>query len=67
MENGTFKMCPVFPDLVCPQGEEMSAACAVRVSGNFDPMVYFRDHLLMNCALYQSQKEKEVGKRKKDE
>jgi len=65
MENGTSKMCPVFPDLVCPQGEKMSAACAIRVSGNYDPMIYFRDHLLLHCALYQSQKDKEVGNRNK--
>jgi len=48
-------MCPVFPDLVCPQGLEMSEACSVRVNGNFDPMVDFRDHLLLHCALYQNQ------------
>ena len=58
-------MCPVFPDLVCPQGEKMSKACAVRFSGSYDPMIYFRDQLMLHCAIYQSQVEKETGKRKK--
>jgi protein-arginine kinase len=55
--------CPVFPEMECPQGEHESQACTVRINGNFDPMVDFRDHLLLHCALYQSQhqnKEKET-------
>jgi hypothetical protein len=46
--------CPVFPDMICPQGKEMSEACTVRINGNFDPMADFRDHLLLHCAIYQS-------------
>jgi hypothetical protein len=49
--------CPVFPDLICPQGKEMSDACSVRINGNFDPMLDFRDLLLLHCALYQNQQE----------
>ncbi|MBA7524329.1 hypothetical protein ES705_16466 [subsurface metagenome] len=48
-------MCPVFPDLICPQGKAMSDTCSVRINGNFDPMANFRDHLLLHCALYQNQ------------
>ena len=50
-------LCPVFPDLVCPQGKEMSEACSVIINGNFDPMHDFRDLLLLHCALYQNQQE----------
>jgi hypothetical protein len=46
--------CPVFPDMICPQGKEMSEACSVRINGNFDPMTDFRDHLLLHCAIHQS-------------
>lgn len=48
-------MCPVFPDLICPQGQEMSEACSVRMNGDFDPIADFKDHLLLHCALYQNQ------------
>jgi len=64
MQDKASAMCPVFPDLVCPQGEEMQAACTVRISGNYDPLLFFRDHLLLHCALYQNQKQEENLKRK---
>ena len=47
-------LCPVFPEMICPQGHEMSEACTVRMNGNFDPMADFRDHLLLHCAIYQN-------------
>ncbi len=47
-------MCPVFPDMHCPQGENMSEACSVRINGDFDPIKDFRDHLLLHCAIYQN-------------
>ncbi len=47
--------CPLFPDVVCPQGEEASEACQVRVNGEFDPVLYFRDELVIHCAIAQSQ------------
>ena len=52
-------LCPVFPDLICPQGQEMSEACSVRINGDFDPIADFRDHLLLHCALYQNQQASE--------
>ena len=58
-------ICPVFPDMICPQGEEMSKQCMVRINGDFDPMHYFRDHLLMNCAIYRSREEEIMKKEKK--
>ena len=64
MKDRTSPMCPVFPDLECPQGEEMSHACSVRISGNYDPMLYFRDHLLLHCALHRNQTHEEILKRK---
>ena len=48
-------MCPLFPDLVCPQGMKASQKCSVRVNGEFDPVLYFRDDLVMHCAIYQNQ------------
>ena len=47
-------MCPLFPDLPCPQGIEASQECSVRVNGEFDPVLYFRDDLVMHCAIYQN-------------
>ncbi len=49
--------CPVFPDRICPQGHEMSHECSVRINGDYDPMLYFRDHLLLHCAIYQNQRQ----------
>ena len=46
--------CPVFPDMICPQGKKMSHECTVRINGDFDPMLYFRDHLMLHCAIYQN-------------
>ena len=67
MKRQKSAMCPVFPGLVCPQGEEMSRACTVRINGIYDPMLFFRDHLLLNCALYQSQKHEELFNKDKNE
>ena len=58
--------CPVFPDMVCPQGQEMSYKCSVRINGEYDPMLYFRDHLMLHCAIYQNQQQTlKTGKEKK--
>ena len=66
MEKEKSHICPVFPDLICPQGKEMSNACTVRISGNYDPMLYFRDHLMLYCALYQNQQyEKNLNQQEK--
>ena len=55
MSENKKHICPVFPDMLCPQGEEMSRACTVRINGDFDPMADFRDHLLLHCALFQNE------------
>jgi len=55
-----FSMCPLFPDLPCPRGEEASEECAVRVNGDFDPVQYFRDELIMHCAIYQNEKKQKT-------
>lgn len=47
-------LCPVFPDLICPQGRKMSEACTVRINGDFDPMENFHDYLLLHCAIFQN-------------
>ena len=53
-------ICPVFPDMPCPQGQEMSEACTVRMNGDFDPMLDFRDHLLLHCAINQNEQAKKL-------
>ena len=55
--------CPLFRDHVCPQGEKASNACQIRINGDFDPVVYFKDLLVMHCAIYNSQHQKENRKR----
>ena len=52
-------MCPLYPDLTCPQGDKAGKACEVRVNGDFDPVLYFRDQLVVHCAINQ-QAEKPV-------
>jgi len=59
MSKKKIQMCPVFPDIPCPGGEEASFRCAIRINGQFDPMLYFRDQLILHCALHQSQEHKE--------
>jgi hypothetical protein len=48
--------CPLFTDMVCPKGQAASQACSVRVNGDFDPMQYFKDRLIVNCAIHRNQK-----------
>ena len=55
MSEAKQAMCPLFPDLPCPQGMEASQECSVRVNGEFDPVLYFRDDLVLHCAIYQNQ------------
>jgi len=55
MKQEKEQMCPLFPDMPCPQGKEASEACSVRINGNYDPVNDFRDHLLMHCALHRNQ------------
>ena len=50
-------ICPVFPEMICPQGKKMSEACTVRINGDFDPMIDFRDHLLLHCAIFQNEEQ----------
>ena len=56
MEQKDKQKCPLFPDMLCPQGEKASEECTIRINGNFDPIYYFRDQLIVHCALNQSQK-----------
>ncbi|TFG99847.1 MAG: hypothetical protein E4H13_08465 [Calditrichales bacterium] len=62
------QICPVFPDLLCPRGEEASEACKVRLRGDFDPIQDFRDQLLLECAIFRSQQaENRIAPAKKDQ
>jgi hypothetical protein len=47
-------MCPLYPDMPCPRGQESAQSCQVRAEGDFDPMLDFRDYLLLNCALHRA-------------
>jgi len=51
-------MCPLFPDMVCPQGNKSADACKIRLEGDYNPLSDFKDYLIMNCAI-QRAKEKE--------
>lgn len=57
MSEETVQYCPLFPGVICPRGAEAAEACEVRVNGNFDPVLYFKDHLVLHCALHRSQQE----------
>ncbi len=57
MNDEKFQYCPLFPDVICPRGMEAVKACEVRVNGNFDPVMYFKDQLVLHCALHRSQPE----------
>ena len=48
------QMCPLFPDKPCPQGKEAREKCEIRINGDFDPVLYFRDELVLHCALHQA-------------
>ena len=63
MSKSKQAMCPLFPDIPCPQGHDSADACKVRVEGELDPLENFRDYLFMNCAL-QRAKENESKKGK---
>jgi hypothetical protein len=55
--------CPLFPESECPQGKKASNACRVRINGDFDPVAYFKDLLVMHCALYAARQQKEIKSR----
>ncbi len=57
------QMCPLFSDNVCPQGKKSSNACKVRINGDFDPVAHFKDLLVMHCAIYINQQQKENQKK----
>lgn len=57
--------CALFPDMQCPRGEEASHSCSVRVNGDFDPVLYFRDQLLLHCAIHRNQ-QRVVNNNEKD-
>lgn len=55
MKDSNQQKCPLFPDMFCPRGTEVSKACSVRINGDFDPVLYFKDHLILHCALHRNQ------------
>ena len=71
MKSKKQAMCPLFPDVVCPQGQEAADACQVRQNGDYDPVNDFRDYLYMNCAVQiahrQSESEKKITGKQSDE
>ena len=54
MAKNDQQMCPLFPDKPCPQGEEARKQCEIRINGDFDPVLYFRDELVLHCALHHT-------------
>ena len=63
MDENQVHYCPLFPDLICPRGKDAAVQCEVRVNGNFDPVSYFKDYLVMHCAIFRSQQETEKASR----
>jgi hypothetical protein len=55
MRASNQQKCPLFPDMSCPRGPEASKACSLRVNGDFDPILYFKDHLVLHCAIHRNQ------------
>lgn len=47
-------MCPLFPDIPCPQGHDSAESCKVRMEGNYNPLSDFKDYLFMNCAMQRA-------------
>lgn len=58
MSKKTIEMCPLFPDMPCPQGKNASEACYIRRDSNYDPLVDFKDYFMLNCALHRIEEEK---------
>jgi len=54
-------MCPLFPEVVCPQGKKAREDCRVRINGDFDAVAQFKDLLLLHCAVYRTQQQNESG------
>ncbi len=58
MKNKKEAMCPLFPDVKCPQGHDAADACQVRQHGDYDPMSDMRDYLYMNCAIQRANEQR---------
>ena len=59
MSEEKVHMCLMFEDQPCPRGKEAADECSVRVNGDFDPMIGFKDLLVMHCALYRAEQARE--------
>ncbi|MBN1407191.1 MAG: hypothetical protein JW956_05360 [Calditrichaceae bacterium] len=55
-------MCPLFPDMPCPQGQDSADACKVRMEGDLNPLLNFRDYLFINCALQRAKENEQKYK-----
>lgn len=59
-------MCPLFEDVVCPQGQDAVDSCQVRLDGDFDPMSAYKDYVFMNCAIRRAREQDPEQKVKDD-
>ena len=50
-------MCPLFDDVVCPQGEDAANSCSVRLESDYDPIRDSKDYLFMNCAIRRAREQ----------
>ena len=55
-------MCPLFPDVPCPQGKNIADACKVRMDSGYDPVTDFKDYLFMNCAIHRAHENEDKEK-----
>ena len=55
-------MCPLFDDVVCPQGEDAANSCVVRLESDYDPIRDSKDYLFLNCAIRRAREQESENK-----
>ncbi len=66
MSKENVSMCPLFPDMPCPQGKDKSESCKVRMNAGYDPMTSYKDYVFMNCAVRRAGEERAKLKKSGD-
>ena len=50
-------MCPLFPNIPCPQGDQAANQCQVRLDADYDPIRDHKDYLFMHCAIHRAEED----------
>ena len=64
MDKKNVVMCPLFPDVPCPQGKDAADQCQVRLENDYDPVRGFKDYLFMDCAIKRAHEKDEKNNKK---